>query len=232
MVDYVCKPALWLVYLSCFMLSFPLFADTHDQQASHSSPTKPLGLETLFLERANRAMSQGLYFPDQSSVNAFDSFRSVLQLNPDNKAAKAGLDNLVLNASEAIRQYLRKGQVDRAQKALQRYVAYLGENPVFRDLEHQIRVTNEKKQISVSKNSETVLLLPPSPLSQRADAIQTLLSTVAVRIKKTGESIIIFARTDAEGRWIYKQIKIASGILVRGDIKLSQQPRIEFLPPI
>ncbi len=74
--------------------------------------------------------------------------------------------------------------------------------------------------------------LAPQALSDKDESIIATLADLALRIKDRDESILIFARTDAEGRWIYKQLKQATpGYRIRGDIRRAAEPKVRILPP-
>lgn len=60
-----------------------------------------------------------------------------------------------------------------------------------------------------------------------------MLEQLARRVSQSDESIMIYARNDAEGRWIYKTMKDAVGdYRIRGDIRISRQPALELLSPM
>ena len=54
-----------------------------------------------------------------------------------------------------------------------------------------------------------------------------MLAGIAQRIRQHQMRVIIVARDDSEGRWIYGQLRQAvPGYRVRGDIKLGNPPRL------
>ncbi|MFC6981009.1 hypothetical protein [Microbulbifer taiwanensis] len=60
-----------------------------------------------------------------------------------------------------------------------------------------------------------------------------LLRGAAQRIRRGELRVIIVARNDAEGRWIYQQLREAvPGYRVRGDIKLGSPPRLLLIQPV
>ena len=68
--------------------------------------------------------------------------------------------------------------------------------------------------------------------AQSADVVDYL-QAIARRARQEDESLLIVARSDAEGRWIYQQMRQAvQGYRLRGDIKLGKRPKVLLLPPI
>lgn len=64
--------------------------------------------------------------------------------------------------------------------------------------------------------------LPAHWLKARDEQIKSLLSSVAERVKQHNERVIIYARNDEEGRWIYQTMKSFAGdYRIRGDIRIN-----------
>jgi hypothetical protein len=56
---------------------------------------------------------------------------------------------------------------------------------------------------------------------------------VAQRVRESDETVLILARTDAEGRWIYKVMRESVGeYRIRGDIRITREPALVLQPPI
>ncbi len=67
-------------------------------------------------------------------------------------------------------------------------------------------------------------------LSAKSDAIIAQLVEIAVLAREQSSRLTIYARTDAEGRWIYKQMRNAvNGYRLRGNIQLSKVPRVVLI---
>ena len=83
------------------------------------------------------------------------------------------------------------------------------------------------------KKSPNEFLLSAPLLDKRGSEIVAQLKEIARQAMSSGESLLIVARGDAEGRWIYRQMKQAvPGFRLRGDIKLGREAKVLLLPPI
>ncbi len=224
--------------------SHPLIDPPSKHLVTKQEPVKRLSIEDRLLERAEIAFRQGHYLPRQNASNAYDRFHSVLVVNADNKQARAGLQAIMLTYTDRVRKALSSGKLSSAKAILQRIEVYFPGNNLLIDLKKQI-LEQEKKTLASEAvvNSQelkkTEILdyedfpLDPANLSSKAEETLSLLSAIAYRLKSTDESILIFARNDAEGRWIYKKMKqAAKGYRVRGDIRYSKTPKIRILPPL
>jgi len=77
------------------------------------------------------------------------------------------------------------------------------------------------------------LMLSADTLNDRGPPLQAQLRVVAERIGKSHESLLIVARNDGEGRWLYKQIKsLLVGYRLRGDIRVGKEAYLEFQAPL
>lgn len=170
--------------------------------------------------------------------NAYDRYAAVRILEPDNARAKAGLDSILLSYAELTRAALRKGRLNDARQLLDRAESFYGGNPLLKDIEKDIqqaealaRQRAQRLQQQAADSDE--FILPAQELSRKSPAVIDLLARVAERLRETDESILIRARTDAEGRWIYKQMSEAvPGYRIRGDIRVSSTPKLQLLPPL
>lgn len=211
------------------------------QSDGESSTTGHLNIEEILMQKGDLALRSGR-LTEPAHNNAYDSFHSVLMLNPENKVARSGLQAILLRYAELTRNALNDGQLQTAANILRRAGKNYPENKLLRDLEHQLAEKRKSK-----RKSEEELLLQPGPdrlarqaypipgglLKSKTPEIKAYLAGIARRLLETDESILIHARTDSEGRWIYKQLKLAvPGYRVRGDIRLARQPKITILPPI
>jgi len=75
--------------------------------------------------------------------------------------------------------------------------------------------------------------LDKTALSNRDRVMVAQLQSLGLRVKDTREYVLIHARSDAEGRWIYQQMRNASkGYRLRGDIRRSKTPKVILQPPL
>jgi hypothetical protein len=67
-------------------------------------------------------------------------------------------------------------------------------------------------------------------LSARTEAVRTQLVDVGRRAKRPNVQVTITARNDAEGRWIYQQLRDAPGdVRIQAQIERGSPPRIDLL---
>lgn len=165
--------------------------------------------------------------------NAYDRYRAVLMIDPENARAKAGL-LAVRDAYLALaEQELTGGSEQHA-----RYFAgllkelYVGDEKVVA-LNRRVSALPPKPMPEVSNYFIKELPLPEKALAQRGPDIKALLVQVAQRVEQSRESVIILARNDAEGRWIYQQLNAATpDFRVRGDIRIAAKPAIHLQEPL
>lgn len=162
--------------------------------------------------------------------NAYDRFRAVLLMEHDNAMARSGLQAIVLR-------YLDLARMAAARSEYYQALAHIGlaeevepGNPLVEELRDSIREQMQQHHRAAADRAAEHSL-DPQLLSQRAEPMVTLLGEIAREVRAKGEFILIVARTDAEGRWIYQQMRDAvPDFLLRGDIIIGAPPRIQRLP--
>ncbi len=216
------------------------------QNGHRQNRDKPLGkkaagikfsVETRLLIQAEKAFRLGRYTTPQHD-NAYDKFHSVLLINPGSSRARSGLQAILLRYAELVRAALQKGRLGAASAYLSQVELFYPANALLVDLKKNLRLAKEKQPVEmfvakgISSGNEE-FNLPMDELNDKSSVITQILSNIALRVKETDESILIFARNDKEGRWIYRQLRqSASGYRVRGDIRISQAPKVRILPPL
>lgn len=194
-------------------------------------------MENALLKQAQHAFSLG-YFTSPAHNNAYDKFQSVLLINPQSEQARAGIQAILLKYAQLTRLAISEGRLPSAKNYLRAAEIYYPANPLLMDLKQKIRDAEAAyAQVDESKESESEnkyeeLTLAISDLNRKSESLQLALAGIAKRVEESQEGILIFARSDREGRWIYKQLKDAvPGYRVRGDIRISKSPKIRILPP-
>lgn len=194
-------------------------------------------MEQRFLIQAEEAFRRGrLTAPAHN--NAYDSFHSVLLVNPDNQQARSGLQAILIRYADMVREAMAASRYRLSKDLVRQAQIYYPGNQLLLDLQQEIRKLQYSYQQTVlAKPTNDLTLqefeLPTQMLSDDRDALLPFINSIAQRVESTDESVMIYARTDAEGRWIYRQMKKAvPGYRVRGDIRLSQSPKIAILPPL
>jgi hypothetical protein len=181
------------------------------------------------LRDADYALSQNQLL-NPISDNAHDRYRSVLLMDAENERAKLGLQTISLRYVELARTAAVRGDLSGAQSLI-KYARGIDNNAVVQDAAETIR-----KQIANApaakpyQPSEGEQLLDGKLLQAKDSQIVSQLTGVAQKAKQTGDLVLIVARNDAEGRWIYQQLRSAvPGYLVRGDIKIGHPARVKLV---
>ncbi|TVZ40029.1 hypothetical protein P886_4446 [Alteromonadaceae bacterium 2753L.S.0a.02] len=220
----------------------PQQAVTPIPTAEPKKPVDPMvaaraSVEQKVLAQAEAAFRKGnLTTPPHN--NAYDRFHSVLMLNPNNQQARSGLQAIVILYADMIRDSLAASRYTQANALLKQAQIYYPAHPLLLELQKEARKSQLHSEQVMLKQSPSDLTiqefpLPERKLSRNKEELIPFLASIAQRVKVTEESIMIYARTDAEGRWIYKQMKkAAEGYRIRGDIRLAKSPKIAILPPL
>ncbi|MCX2778398.1 N-acetylglucosaminyltransferase [Microbulbifer thermotolerans] len=178
----------------------------------------------FFLDRAEEALHQGLLiYP--AGASAYDYYLRARQLDPDNRRAAGGIQAIVIEFVERARNALRKRSFGEVNTYLSRAEELAPGNPLVMEVRAQLarELSRARQDLPQGESLE----LPVGQLDAKSDAVVALLHRAAERIRNDGLRVIIVARTDAEGRWIYQQLREAvPGYRVRGDIKLGSPPRL------
>lgn len=188
------------------------------------------------LQDAEGAMTQNR-FSLPAHDNAYDRFRAVQLLDPDNRQAQAGLHGILLVYVDRVRNLLAAGRLHAAaaelRQADQLFPAAELLQPLRAELQQRAKATEAVAKVPIPADGRERIALPAQPLTDKTAEVAQLLVQLAQRVRQSDESVMIYARTDAEGRWIYKTMKDAVGeYRIRGDIRIHPQPAIELLSPM
>jgi len=193
-------------------------------------------VERLMWQAERALQSDRLMSP--AADNAYDRFQAVLLMRPEHSAARTGLQSVVMR-------YIELGRVALARQRMGDVAHYLARAEAVglgSELVEELRAQRDQqlalqKHVTVQqdllKDGGSRLMLVSDVLDDRGAALQIQLSAVAERIGKSRESLLIVARNDGEGRWLYKQIKsLLVGYRLRGDIRVGKEAYLEFQPPL
>lgn len=167
--------------------------------------------------------------------NAYDRFQAVLLLRPNHPQAISGLQQVMLRYLALARQSAARSELGKARALLERARQVDKDSVQIAELDRQLaaqqaRQQSDSKTVSAQSNE---YVLPASELDKRGEKIVTQLQQIAQQARGSGEFLLIVARGDAEGRWIYQQMKEAvPGFRLRGDIQLGRKAKVLLLPPI
>ncbi|AOS96779.1 hypothetical protein AUP74_01320 [Microbulbifer aggregans] len=177
-----------------------------------------------FLQRAEAAQREG-FLTQPAGASAYDYYLRVRQLDPDNTQAATGIQTIIIEFVERAREALRRRSFAEVNSFLNRADELAPGNPLVAEVRTQL--AQERSRASADLPEGENISLPEASLSSRNAAVTALLKEVAERIRREDLRVLIVARNDAEGRWIYQQLREAvMGYRVRGDIKLGASPRL------
>jgi len=183
----------------------------------------PIDLDRLdeLLELGDRALRDDrLLTPVDDS--AYDYYQAALKVAPGHPAARHGLDRLVDRYIALASEAAQRGQYDRARNILERAKFVNPDHEGLPMAEAQIDVFRHAKRRRV--------VLDTSGVSSRSIAVATALTELGRAAKAEGMWVVITARSDAEGRWIYQQLRRAPGERrIRAELVISGTPSVEIV---
>ena len=181
------------------------------------------------LAAAERALDRGqLMLP--YADNAYDRYSAVLLLQPGNVQAQSGLDDIAVRYVQMARTAISRSRWSEAETLIGRAREVNSENPLLSELVAEFERAQSNQVVGRTDNQ---YLLVAKELNENSEWLAQLLEEIVVRVKASGESLVIVARNDQQGRWLYKRLKqAAQGYRLRGDIQIGAQPKIIVLPPL
>ncbi|MCW8194426.1 hypothetical protein F6455_06475 [Proteobacteria bacterium 005FR1] len=165
--------------------------------------------------------------------NAFDRYQAVLLLRPDNEQAKTGLQLIFTRYMSLARSALARSRPGTARALVERARLVDRDNPLLAELTAEISSAQQQLAQTVGSDKSKEILLDVENLERRDEKVVEKLQSLANQIKESEETLLIVARSDAEGRWIYQ--RMSEGVpdyRLRGDIRLGREPKILLLPPL
>lgn len=184
-----------------------------------------------WLEQADKALSDDRLLTPEDD-NAYERYQAVLYLDPNNDRARTGLQAIVLRYLDLARSAARRGALAPAREMLERAQLVDPGNSLVEEMEAELRQARERwRESGPLAEVGDSHLLDPRRLSEKAPELVQELHQLARRLPETEEFVLIVARTDAEARWIYRQLREAvPDYRVRGNIQLGSPPSIRLVP--
>ncbi|MGH1471051.1 MAG: hypothetical protein ACRBCS_07645 [Cellvibrionaceae bacterium] len=171
--------------------------------------------------------------------NAYDRYQAVLMMDAQNERAEAGIQAIFSRYASLTRSAIRQGDYSKARSRLQKARFVDSRHVDLKRLSNELassqreRAPQPAKKVAAVAKNEDEIILNASSLTRRDEELVDQLQSLAIDLKEKDESILIFARNDAEGRWIYKKMAEAViGYRLRGDMRIGKKPKIQILPPI
>lgn len=223
----------WLFLLGVYVvLAGCVSAPSHKTSETIAGPQRHNPVPLLLRQAEMYLARDRLMSP--ASGNAYDRFQAVLMISPDHPQAVSGLQQILIRYLELGRAALRKNDTALARRMLASAARIDANNLLLQEFQQELDralASAGRAQSGVANHAEFVL--DGNDLAARNSALRQVLASVAQRLRGTDKSVLIVARNDAEGRWLYKALReAASGQRIRGDIKIDSVPRVVLLPPI
>ena len=156
--------------------------------------------------------------------NAYDRYLEVLSIESENQVALDGIESIADRYVEMANEAIRIGQFDNAENYLSRAASI---NPNKENIAEARRSMVQDSQIR-----RDYFPLNPQELNTQSLAIMSRLGDIAEYVRIREATFLITARTDAEGRWIYRIMREATGgYRLRGNIVIGTQPTIQVNIP-
>lgn len=152
--------------------------------------------------------------------NAYDWYRQVLDLDELNTDAHWGMHRITQRYLQLAERAFKEGKPNRAEAMLKGAL--------------QIAATPAQAEAIRAKYREQmrdkVFALSAADLRARNQAVQERLGKIARIARERKSRLLIVAHNDAEGRWIYKQMRTAvDGFRLRGNIELGSQAQVVLI---
>jgi len=226
---------LTLVALVCSLVSCQSTPTPEAQTPVVQQVSTPVEL-TAQQKMVNSLLAEADYCLSQNKLlnpiydNAHDRYRAVLLMDPNNERAKEGLQTISLHLVDLARNAAKRGNLNEAQSLI-RSAKGVDNNLVVQDAAETLRKQIGNAPITKSYTpTEGEVVLDAKLLQSRDPQLTTQLVKIAQKAKQTDEFVLITARTDADGRYIYQLLRNAvPGYLVRGDIKIGSPARVKLV---
>jgi hypothetical protein len=172
------------------------------------------------LDRADRAIAADhLTYPAAGS--ALDLYDQVRILDPDNEAARRGLERIVERYLELAMTALERRRFEQARAMMDRARLVDPDHPGIPPTQAQIELLDTADR--------QVIPLDPEALRNRDAQVADAVRQAGAASRTDGCRAEITARSDSEGRWIYQQMSAAGSPRIQAQLNIGSPPRIEVL---
>jgi hypothetical protein len=156
--------------------------------------------------------------------NAWFRYLRVLVLDPDNQSAKEGISDIVEKYLDWALQDIEAGHLRKARDFLMRVRVI--------DDTHPNLAAVEKRLAEQESTRQQIIKLSRFGLDNHTATLTDELYQLGAQIQEQNARVIIVARNDAEGRWIYQQLnKAEHGPRIRAQVQLDTTPSLKILTP-
>lgn len=204
----------------------PVDADTAPDEGVPAAPAGPTLSDAerarvaQLLDRAEQAIAADhLTYPAAGS--ALDLYDQVRILDPDNEAARRGLERIVERYLELAMSALERRRFEQARAMMDRARLVDPDHPGIPPTQAQIDLLDSADR--------QVIPLDPEALRNRDAQVAETVRQAGAASRSEGCRAEITARSDSEGRWIYQQMSTAGSPRIQAQLNIGSPPRIEVL---
>ncbi len=154
--------------------------------------------------------------------SAYSLYQEALALAPDNDRAQRGLERIVERYVKLALQAAERQRYSQGRDFLLRARRVDPAHPAIEPTAHQIDLLESARREKVR--------LDGTQLQARSSAVQGALEVLGRRAGQSSCRVTISARSDAEGRWIYRQLnRGAGGVRVPTQLTVASPPAVELI---
>jgi hypothetical protein len=232
-------------YLVVFLLVTWLLVLTSCTMLPMGSPSvKQASTESQLVKQAATASQKTLPMPDRDEIqrllieaeiafsddnlttpvddNAWYRYLRVLVLDPENQSAREGISDIIEKYLDWTIQDIEAGYLRKAREYLVTVRAM--------DDTHPNLASVEKRLAEEESTGQQTIKLSRYGLDNQSTTLADQLYWLGFQIQEQNARVIILARNDAEGRWIYQQLnKAEHGPRIRAQVKLDPTPSLRIL---
>jgi hypothetical protein len=215
------------VKITCVLTIFTMITACQSTNMLKPSITAPKTETPTFQEADPRIAilldeAHSAYIQNQLTTpldnNAHLKYLQVMSIDPSNNRANQGI-------AEIVEKYLAWAMDAALAQNYQKAWAYVTKaNSVDEDHPNTQSVSELINKRQQAKHMTFTLSGPR--LKQRSDSILKELEEIALFIEDHGGIIVITARSDEEGRWIYQQLNNAGESRIRATFELNSTPKV------
>ena len=213
----------WLLALASCTLVPPVSKSAKQgTTASQEVLPDPARIEVQrLLTEAEEAFSDGRLTTPVDD-NAWYRYLRVLVLDPDNQSAREGISDIVEKYLAWAIQDIEAGYLRKARNYLTKVRAIDDTHPNIAAVENRLSQRES--------SSQQVIKLSRFGLDNHTKSLANELIRLGTQIQIQNARVVIVARNDAEGRWIYQQLnKAENGPRIRAQIQLDTIPSLKIL---
>jgi hypothetical protein len=154
--------------------------------------------------------------------NAYERLLAVLALDPDNPQAAERIARIVERYLEFAIRAAEQGYFPRARSMLDRARIAQHDHPQIQQLEETVALLAQAKRVRIA--------LDRGAVAARDASASARLRNIGARAKLPNTRVTIVARSDAEGRWMYQQMREAPGERrIRAELTIGSPPSVELI---